>query len=229
MPASSPPARKTRPAAWLLLASMVGFATAAQPRTENTWGPARVGFVTASQVRPEVNRESYKSLITLSTPVRYTVGGTATLGTDYKLWVTDKGFSRDGAGAITSTEGIKTVPIANTVHFHYRCIDDDIPEPDETVIITILDDDHDPPRYVVPPTTLSRTLTLIFTNDDPGPTLSIADATVNEGGSAMFKVALSEAPSGGNAVTVDWATSSELQDSATAGADYTAASGTLTF
>ena len=56
------------------------------------------------------------------------------------------------------------------------------------------------------------------------PALSVADARADEGGSLAFAVTLSEAAAGD--VTVDYATS---DGTATAGADYTAASGTLTF
>ena len=60
----------------------------------------------------------------------------------------------------------------------------------------------------------------------PGPAaLSVADATANESdGSIAFAVTLDRAASG--EVTVDWATAN---GSATAGEDYTAGSGTLTF
>ncbi len=56
------------------------------------------------------------------------------------------------------------------------------------------------------------------------PVLSVADARADEGGSLAFAVTLSEAAAGD--VTVDYATS---DGTANAGADYTAASGTLTF
>ncbi len=61
--------------------------------------------------------------------------------------------------------------------------------------------------------------------------LSIADASVTEGNggqsSLTFRVTLDRSSSA--AITVDWATSSTASDTATAGSDYTAASGTLTF
>ena len=65
--------------------------------------------------------------------------------------------------------------------------------------------------------------------DDDGPvttlpTLSIADATVEEGEQAQFTVTLSRTATG--TVTVDYATADAT---ANAGADYTATSGTLTF
>src|SRR5207247_2536833 len=65
-------------------------------------------------------------------------------------------------------------------------------------------------------------------NDDPGPTLTINDVSVVEGDSgtvnAVFTVTLS--PTVGSTVTVDYATAN---GTATAGSDYVAASGTLTF
>ena len=61
------------------------------------------------------------------------------------------------------------------------------------------------------------------------PTISVADATAREGtdANAAFTVSLSRAfTSSGHSVTVDYATA---DGTATAGADYTATSGTLTF
>ena len=58
----------------------------------------------------------------------------------------------------------------------------------------------------------------------PLPTLSVGDVRAEEGGTLRFAVRLSEASDA--AVTVDYATS---DGTATAGDDYTAASGTLTF
>ena len=62
-------------------------------------------------------------------------------------------------------------------------------------------------------------------NDSPEPVLSIGDVTVAEdGGAAVFTVSLDVAS--GETVTVGYATA---DDTAVAGADYTAAAGTLTF
>ena len=67
--------------------------------------------------------------------------------------------------------------------------------------------------------------TATITDDDPTPSLSINDVTVNEAaGTATFTVTLG-APSG-QTVTANYATSA---GSATSGADFAAASGTLTF
>ena len=62
-------------------------------------------------------------------------------------------------------------------------------------------------------------------NDSPEPVLSIGDVTVAEdGAAAVFTVSLDVAS--GETVTVDYATA---DDTAVAGSDYTAATGTLTF
>ena len=68
---------------------------------------------------------------------------------------------------------------------------------------------------------------LIEDNDDP-PTVSVADATAEEGDPVKFTVALTAVS--GREVTVNWATSVETGDTATAGTDFTAVPATtLTF
>ena len=68
-----------------------------------------------------------------------------------------------------------------------------------------------------------------ITDDDAEPTLSVADATGNEGSAVTFTVTLSAAS--GRTVSVRWATASldKAGNDAVAGTDYTAGSGTLTF
>ena len=63
-------------------------------------------------------------------------------------------------------------------------------------------------------------------DDDDPPTLSVEDASATEGDAVEFTVEMAES---GKQVTVAWAASAETGDSATAGTDFTAASGTLTF
>ena len=61
----------------------------------------------------------------------------------------------------------------------------------------------------------------------PKPSLSIADVTVSEdAGNARFTVTMTAADN--QSVSVGWAASTEAGDSATAGSDYTASSGTVT-
>ena len=123
----------------------------------------------------------------------------------------------------TTTSGTLTIaPNTTTGMISVLVLDDEVVEGDETFTVvlsgasgativdgegegTITDDDGEEPP--------------------PGlPTLSIGDATVDEGGgSAQFTVRLSEAS--GAEVTVGYATSNET---ARAGRDYTASSGTLT-
>ena len=59
-----------------------------------------------------------------------------------------------------------------------------------------------------------------------GPALSVADASVDEGSGAELAFAVTLGHAAGRAVSVDYATS---DGTATAGSDYTATSGTLTF
>ena len=100
-------------------------------------------------------------------------------------------------------------------------VDDNVDEPDSTITVQILAD----PRYRVGYASSSKTT---ITDDDDPPSLDVDDVTVTEGDngtvSATFTVSLSTAS--GWTVTVDWATS---DGTATAGSDYTAGSGTLTF
>ena len=71
-------------------------------------------------------------------------------------------------------------------------------------------------------------VTLTITEDDAAPGLSVADASVDEGdtGSATMTFTVRLTPAAVAPVTVEWATS---DGTATAGTDYTAGNGTLTF
>ena len=76
--------------------------------------------------------------------------------------------------------------------------------------------------------TAPENVTLTITDDD-APSLSIGDASVaegDEGESATLTFTVTLDPAATLPVTADWATS---DGTATAGADYTAGSGTLTF
>ena len=77
----------------------------------------------------------------------------------------------------------------------------------------------------------SQEATITIIDDDPTPSLSIANASLVEGNSGSsnmtFTVTLSAVS--GRTVTVGYATSNDSTPSALAGTDYTATSGTLTF
>ena len=135
-----------------------------------------------------------------------TSNGTATAGSDYLA----------SSGTIRFQRG-QTAAFINVA-----VIGDTAVEPDETFFVTL----SNPSRA-----TIARGVaTGVILNNDTAtlPTLSIADASVVEGDAGTsplpFTVTLSRAYS--SPVTVSYASSN---GSATAGSDYTAASGTLTF
>ena len=72
------------------------------------------------------------------------------------------------------------------------------------------------------------TATVTIINDDPLPTITINDVSQNEGnsGTTAFNFTLTLSAVSGQAVTVDYATA---DGTATAGSDYTAVNGTVTF
>lgn len=133
---------------------------------------------------------------------------TATAGSDYTA-VSSTVLLFDG-----QTSGTFSIPITN----------DNSHETNETLQITLTSTNGG--AVIINPSTA----TLTITNDDNPPTISIADVSKDEGNEATtafnFNVTLS-APSA-FPVSVAWATTN-AGASATAGQDYTAASGTLNF
>ncbi len=71
-----------------------------------------------------------------------------------------------------------------------------------------------------------REATITIVDDDPTPTVTVADAAATEGDKVEFVVTLSAVS--GRDVDVDYATSVATGDDAVSGTDFTAASGTLT-
>ena len=149
--------------------------------------------------------------LTLSSPssnsvtVNYqTVNGTATQPGDYQ----------SGSGTITFA------PFATSRVVPVTIVGDLTLEPNETFSVTL----SAPTNATID----DGTGIVTISDDDAPPTITITDATVTEGNSgttpATFTVTLSHAS--GNPVTVQYATAN---GTATAGADYTAGSGTLTF
>ena len=136
-----------------------------------------------------------------------TVDGTADAGTDY---TSNQGTLRFAAGTIEQTIAVQT-------------LDDGAAEPTETFTVAL--------SNATSATRERNTATGTIQDDDGGggagvslPILSIADAAVQEGDTARFKVTLR--PSSEETVSVRYQT----QDgTAVEGSDYTGASGTLTF
>ncbi|TAK89420.1 MAG: retention module-containing protein, partial [Burkholderiaceae bacterium] len=137
-----------------------------------------------------------------STVFPFTLGGGTAVPADYG----SPAFSN----GVTLSAGVLTVPAGVTSFtMTLPTIDDALNETNETVPLTIG----------------GTTGTGTIIDNDATPTLSINDVTVNEAaGTATFTVSLSAAS--GQTVNVNFATSN---GTATAGADYTATSGTLTF
>ncbi|HEV2814905.1 MAG TPA: Calx-beta domain-containing protein [Solirubrobacteraceae bacterium] len=149
--------------------------------------------------------------VTLSSPTSQTVtvayataNGTATAGTDY---TTTNGTLTFSPGELVET--INVPVLGNTVE-----------EADETFNVNL----SSPTNATIADNQGVGTIE----NDDITPSLSVSDASIAEGNAdlrnATFTVSLSQPPPG--AVTVDWATSN---GTATAGSDYNAANGTVTF
>ena len=141
---------------------------------------------------------------TQSVTVAYaTANGTATAGSDY---VTK-------SGTLTFAAGVATQTLTVTIN------GDSAIEPDETVLVNL----SAPTNAVLGDAQGVATIT----NDDQ-PSLTISDVSLTEGNSgtktATFTVTL--APTSAQTVTVSFATAN---GTATAGSDYVAASGTLTF
>ena len=130
-----------------------------------------------------------------------TSDGTAAAGSDYT--------AASGTLTFTAGETTKTVSVATT--------DDSADEGDETFTLAL----SRPANATLGDATATGT---INDDDDSLPAVSVSDASAAEGDAVAFTVSLSAASS--QQVTVEYATS---DGTATAGEDYTATSGTLTF
>ena len=132
-------------------------------------------------------------------------GGNATAGSDYRI-------------PTGNAAAVRFAPGATTAAVEIQILDDEAVEEDETFTVTLAN-----PTNANLGAAASSTVTI--TDNEGDPALSITDSSAREGGATLtFTVAL--APESGQEVTVDYATTDR---SATAGEDYTATTGTLTF
>ena len=156
--------------------------------------------------------------VTLSAPSGRTVAvdwatvdhdeDTATAGEDYAA-------RAEGTLAIAAGQRSATFSVA--------LLDDALDEADETFTVML----RDPPAHAILAQDARQAVGTILDDDAP-PALELADRSVPESaGEIEFTVWLS-APSGRFLQRVPWAAGSHAGDTATAGEDYTAASGTLT-
>ena len=130
-----------------------------------------------------------------------TSDGTATAGSDY-----------------TATSGSLIISAGETSgSFNVPVLSDLIDENNETVNITLSNATNS--------SFLDDSAILTITDDDAAPSLSIADVTAGNENAANSTFTVSLSAASGKDITVDYATSN---GTATAGADYTATSGTLT-
>jgi len=152
---------------------------------------------------------------------------TASLSAPSGLPVTVKYTTRDGtakAGSdYTTTTGTLTFnPGETTRQIEVPVTGDILNEADETLTVAL----SEPQNTQLSATAATATLTLL--NDDAVPGLSIAGLSITEGnsGTSNATVAVTLTPASGQTVTVNYATA---EGTATAGKDYTAQSGSLTF
>ena len=136
-------------------------------------------------------------------------------------WETSDGTAVAGSDYTAVTAGTLTIAAGDTSGaVTVSTTEDELDEDDETFTVTLSNPGN--AGLAGGGTTLAATGTI--EDDDAEPSLTLADATAEEGAALQFEVTLSLASS--NAVTVDYATSN---GTAVAGSDYTSASGTLTF
>ena len=190
--------------------------------------------VTVTEAATEAATESTEVTLTLSPAVvsegagsagqTVTVTGTLNSGTRAEatvVTVTVRDGTATAGNDFTPVTGFTlTIPAdatSGTTTFTLVPVDDDVDEDDETLTVS----GTTTSGLTVTPTSLTVTIA----DDEDAPALSVADAQGSEdGGSIAFTVTLGGASS--KAVTVDWETS---DGTATAGRDYEAVSGTLTF
>lgn len=133
-----------------------------------------------------------------------TTSAGATAGVDY---ISTSGTASFGAGDLVETVQI---PV----------LGDDVDEPDEGVTLTLTDEDN--------LTIADGQGLLTITDDDAAAVLSIDDVSVVEadGGTTTTTFTITKAGSTAFTVTADWTTA---DGTASAGSDYTAASGSVSF
>ncbi len=148
------------------------------------------------QVRVSLNPAPHRGIT-----VGYTIGGSATRGTDFTA-----------AGSASVAAGAAFVDIPVTI------IDDSGQEPDETVVLTLTGG----VGYQVGS---RRSHTLTITDQDVSPTAAFATAAEQAGeGTGTHQVTLTVLPAPATPITVRYT----IGGTATRSADYTAPSGTIT-
>jgi large repetitive protein len=155
---------------------------------------------------------------TLSFSVLLTNAKSSTVGVDY---TTADGSALAGSDYTTTSGTLTFSPNQTSKSVAITVLDDALAEDDETLVLDLTNPTGGPQI------TDAQGLGTIG-NDDADPTVSVNEASVAEGDTGTTTLSLPVTLSGpsGREVDVDYATS---DGTATAGADYTATSGTLVF
>ena len=184
----------------------------------------------SDESEPEGNAESENKTMTFEVTmsratnqtisVNYTIGkqgDTAILGTDYTVSPTS------GTIVFESSQTRKTIVI--------DLIEDTTPEQDKTFTITL--SKPDPEENLRDATIAKAEGTGTIQNDDGAivSNLTVAPESIAEGnsGTSTMTFTVTADPPAAEGFTVDWATSVEMGDTATADNDFSTASNTLTF
>ena len=238
-PSRSPPAPRARPSTSRRIDDaladsgetlVVSVASATGGNFENL-----VVSGSASSVTTTINDEATPDtvLVSLSGPGTVVEGATTaaytvTLGQAAVTAVTvNLNYGGTATGGGTDYTGVVSVTIAagaTSATFTLPTTNDVIDEADETVVVS-LGGISGGGFEAIAANPAANSVTTTITDNDPTPSLVINDVSVNEAaGTATFTVTLSAAS--GQTVTVNYATGG---GTATAGSDYTATSGALTF
>ena len=146
---------------------------------------------------------------------------TVTLSAAQTTPVSVQYFSSISTPDYTSNAGTLTFnPGESTKTITIQTNTDAVADPNETVTMTL----QQPTGATIADAIAVGTI--VDVPAPTGPTLSINDVTVNEGGNALFTITLSQAPAAGQTVTVDYATQN---GTAVNGADYLGKTGKVTF
>ena len=148
--------------------------------------------------------------------VNLTWGGSATFNSDYKVTAAGGTLSADRS-TITMAGGIASATITITP------IDDTLVEPTESVTLALAAGSG---YGTTSPT--SGTVSIADNDTASGPSISIGDITVTEGnnGTSTYQLLVTLSAASSSPISVQYAMA---DGSATAGSDYLATSGTLTF
>ena len=181
-----------------------------------------IGTILDDDVRPELSIADLTAAENDGTAT-LTVTRTGALGGTDSVGYASADDSAEAGSDYTPTSGTLTFsPGQSTATISVPLVDDAVFEGDESFTVALAN----PASATGPAPTLGNdTATVTLTDDDARPELSIASASATEGDTSLSLTVTRTGALGGTD-SVDYTTS---DDSAEAGADYTATSGTLSF